>query len=77
LPSYDEARDLPPGLLPPELNGGSSASALGPARFVGLCGLPVVLADVITERRPTGGADADAHALAAQLRTMAANPLGL
>ncbi|MGW5669475.1 hypothetical protein [Micromonospora sp. NPDC003776] len=43
FPSYDDARDLPPGMLPPELTGGSTASALGPARFVGLCGLPVVL----------------------------------
>lgn len=43
FPSYDDARDLPPGLLPPELHDGSAGSALGPARFVGLCGLPVVL----------------------------------
>ncbi|MFI7425500.1 hypothetical protein ACIBPB_00790 [Micromonospora sp. NPDC049836] len=167
FPSYDEARDLPPGLLPPELHDGSTTSALGPARFVGLCGLPVVLlglylllrvlrtaawldgtrasvrgalgtrtvdlataevrgggvlrhpvgdeaavrvptlvardpdsgrrvtvplqgvgltalppyelralADAITAGRPTGGRDADAHALAGQLRTMAADPLG-
>lgn len=43
FPSYDDARDLPPGMLPPELTGGTTASTLGPARFVGLCGLPVVL----------------------------------
>ena len=166
FPSYDDARDLPPGMLPPELNEGTTTSALGSARFVGLCGLPVVLlglylllrvlrtaawldgtrasvrgalgtrtvdlataevrggalvhrvgdgavrvptliardrdsgrqvtvplrgmglatlppyelralADAITAGRPTGGRDADAHALAGQLRTMAANPLGL
>ncbi|MCW3839306.1 hypothetical protein ONA70_04240 [Micromonospora yasonensis] len=165
FPSYDDARDLPPGLLPPELNGGATDSPLGPARFVGLCGLPVVLlglylllrvlrtaawldgtrasvrgalgsrtvdlataevqggavvhragdagvrvpslvardrdsgrritiplqgmglatlppyelralADAITAGRPAEGRDADAHALARQLRTMADNPLG-
>jgi hypothetical protein len=42
FPSYEDARDLPPGMLPPELNG-ATGSPLGPARFVGLCGLPFVL----------------------------------
>ncbi|SBT52310.1 hypothetical protein [Micromonospora auratinigra] len=43
MPSYDDARDLPPGMLPPELTGDDTASPLGPGRFVGLCGLPMVL----------------------------------
>ncbi|MEU5722602.1 hypothetical protein [Micromonospora sp. NPDC047738] len=40
FPSYDEARDLPPDMLPPALNDSAPA---GPVRFVGLCGLPIVL----------------------------------
>ncbi|MCW3814724.1 hypothetical protein ONA91_09680 [Micromonospora sp. DR5-3] len=40
FPSYDEARDLPPGMLPPALNDPASP---GSFRFVGLCGLPFVL----------------------------------
>lgn len=35
------------------------------------------LADAMTRGRSTGGRDADVHTLADQLRTMAANPLGL
>ena len=42
LPSYEEARDLPPGMLPPDL-AGTSSSGPTPVRFVGLCGLPFVL----------------------------------
>ncbi|MFJ8577132.1 hypothetical protein [Micromonospora sp. NPDC093277] len=42
FPSYDDARDLPPGMLPPELHGDAAAGP-GPIRFVGLCGLPFVL----------------------------------
>ncbi|MFD2764210.1 hypothetical protein [Micromonospora eburnea] len=41
FPSYDDARDLPPGMLPPSLHG--DATLPGPVRFVGLCGLPFVL----------------------------------
>jgi hypothetical protein len=40
FPSYDEARDLPPGMLPPALN---DTAPPGPVQFVGLCGLPFVL----------------------------------
>ncbi|MFU8870491.1 hypothetical protein [Micromonospora sp. SL4-19] len=42
FPSYDDARDLPPGMLPPDLTDGSGG-APSPSRFVGLCGLPFVL----------------------------------
>ncbi|MFU8849702.1 hypothetical protein ACNAW0_01715 [Micromonospora sp. SL1-18] len=165
FPSYDDARDLPPGMLPPDLHDGAAA-APGRFRLVGLCGLPFVLlglylllrvlrtaawlqgtrasvrgafgartvdlataevhggtaaypaggdavvrvptvvardrdtgrritiplqgmglatlppyelralADAMTAGRPNNGRDADAHALAGQLRTMADNPLG-
>jgi hypothetical protein len=40
FPSYDDARDLPPGMLPPALR---DTAAPEPLRLVGLCGLPVVL----------------------------------
>ncbi|WP_422738445.1 hypothetical protein ACN263_03890 [Micromonospora sp. WMMD729] len=42
--SYEEARDLPPGMLPPALreSGGGSGRGL----FLGLCGLPFVLLGV-------------------------------
>ncbi|KAB1949775.1 hypothetical protein F8271_00640 [Micromonospora sp. ALFpr18c] len=45
LASYEEARDLPPGMLPPALreSGGGSGGS-GP--FIGLCGLPFVLLGV-------------------------------
>ncbi|MGC5018332.1 hypothetical protein [Micromonospora sp. DT47] len=44
LASYDQARDLPPGLLPPELRDSPPADdGLGAGRFLGLCGLPFVL----------------------------------
>ncbi|MFE9958230.1 hypothetical protein [Micromonospora sp. NPDC005299] len=165
VPSYDDVRDLPPDLLPPDLHGGATAPA--PLRYAGLCGLPFVLlglylvlrvlrtaawldgtrasvrgafgtrtvdlataevrggtiahrvgddrvvrvpsliardggtgrrvtiplqgpglgnlppyelralAEAITAGRPDQGRDADAHALAGQLRAMAGNPLGL
>ncbi|SCL19903.1 hypothetical protein GA0070624_1866 [Micromonospora rhizosphaerae] len=42
LPSYEDARDLPPGMLPPDLSGSPSAG-LGPGRLVGLCGIPFAL----------------------------------
>jgi len=41
FPSYDDARDLPPGMLPPDLH--DDATVPGAFRLVGLCGLPVVL----------------------------------
>lgn len=168
LPSYEDARDLPPGMLPPDLAGTSSSGAgPTPGRLVGLCGIPFVLlglylvlrvlrtaawlagtrasvrgalatrtvdlataevtagavarrvgdetevrvstvvardpdtgrritiplrgmglaalppyelralADAMTAGRSTDGRDGDVHVLAGQLRTMAANPLGL
>ncbi|MEU7927467.1 hypothetical protein [Micromonospora sp. NPDC049107] len=42
--TYEEARDLPPGMLPPALreSGGGSGRGL----FLGLCGLPFVLLGV-------------------------------
>ncbi|WP_319464053.1 hypothetical protein [Micromonospora sp. RTP1Z1] len=43
FPSYDAARDLPPGMLPPDLAGGSAADPPSPVRFIGLCGVPFVL----------------------------------
>ena len=43
LSSYQAAQDLPPELLPPELRGDTPTAGLGPARFLGLCGLPFVL----------------------------------
>ncbi|MFC4148184.1 hypothetical protein ACFO0M_18175 [Micromonospora mangrovi] len=44
FPSYEDARDVPPGMLPPELTDGSSGGGgLGAGRLVGLCGLPFVL----------------------------------
>src|SRR5437899_1202587 len=42
FPSYEDARDLPPGMLPPDLNDGAAA-APGSIRLVGLCGLPFAL----------------------------------
>lgn len=41
--SYEEARDLPPGLLPPGLRDSADPNQSGPSPFVGLCGLPFVL----------------------------------
>lgn len=119
VPSYDDVRDLPPELLPPDLHDGATA-APAPLRWAGLCGLPFVLlglylvlrvptliardrdsgrrvtiplqgpglgslppaelralADAIAAGRPDQGRDADAHALAGRLRSMAADPLGL
>ncbi|MFG1914007.1 hypothetical protein [Micromonospora sp. NPDC048898] len=43
--SYEEARDLPPGMLPPALRDGGAEQA-GPSPFIGLCGLPFVLLGV-------------------------------
>ncbi|MCX5069395.1 hypothetical protein OOJ91_26465 [Micromonospora lupini] len=43
--SYEEARDLPPGMLPPALRDSGSASG-GPGPLLGLCGLPFVLLGV-------------------------------
>ncbi|MET8356404.1 hypothetical protein [Micromonospora sp. NPDC005171] len=40
--SYEEARDLPPGLLPPGLRDSADPQS-GPSPFLGLCGLPFVL----------------------------------
>lgn len=42
VPSYDDVRDLPPDLLPPDLHDGATA-APAPLRYAGLCGLPFVL----------------------------------
>ncbi|MCG5441014.1 hypothetical protein [Micromonospora foliorum] len=41
--SYEEARDLPPGLLPPALRDSADPNQSGPSPFIGLCGLPFVL----------------------------------
>ncbi|MET7671936.1 hypothetical protein [Micromonospora luteifusca] len=42
--SYEEARDLPPGMLPPALqDSGGGGGESGPSVFIGLCGLPFVL----------------------------------
>ncbi|MFG2051250.1 hypothetical protein ACGFIW_27950 [Micromonospora sp. NPDC048935] len=42
--SYEEARDVPPGMLPPALrDSAGGAEQAGPSPFVGLCGLPFVL----------------------------------
>ncbi|MFG1868804.1 hypothetical protein [Micromonospora arborensis] len=42
--SYEEARDLPPGMLPPALqDSGGRGGEAGPGLFIGLCGLPFVL----------------------------------
>ncbi|RAO26632.1 hypothetical protein PSN13_06661 [Micromonospora saelicesensis] len=41
--SYEEARDLPPGLLPPGLRDSADPNQSGPSPFVGLYGLPFVL----------------------------------
>ncbi|MEU5780324.1 hypothetical protein [Micromonospora lupini] len=43
--SYEEARDLPPGMLPPALRESGGGSE-GPGPFLGLCGLPFVLLGV-------------------------------
>ncbi|MGC4749065.1 hypothetical protein ACLQ28_25890 [Micromonospora sp. DT201] len=44
LSSYEEARDLPPGMLPPVLqDSGGGGEQAGPGLFIGLCGLPFVL----------------------------------
>ncbi|MEU3452801.1 hypothetical protein ABZ671_04245 [Micromonospora sp. NPDC006766] len=40
FPSYEEARDLPPGMLPPALHDTAVPESF---RLVGLCGLPFVL----------------------------------
>ena len=42
VPSYDDVRDLPPDLLPPDLHDGATAAPT-PLRWAGLCGLPFVL----------------------------------
>lgn len=42
--SYEEARDLPPGMLPPALRDSEGSSGRG--LFLGLCGLPFVLLGV-------------------------------
>ncbi|MGC4876303.1 hypothetical protein ACLQ26_08595 [Micromonospora sp. DT43] len=42
--SYEEARDLPPGMLPPALR--ESGGSAGPGPVLGLCGLPFVLLGV-------------------------------
>ncbi|MBQ0903076.1 hypothetical protein [Micromonospora sp. U21] len=47
--SYEEARDLPPGMLPPALRdsgGGGGWDQSGSGRLVGLCGLPFALLGV-------------------------------
>ncbi|MGI5525647.1 hypothetical protein ACQEUX_32545 [Micromonospora sp. CA-259024] len=44
--SYEEARDLPPGLLPPGLRDAGGGDQAGPGPFIGLCGLPFVLLGV-------------------------------
>ncbi|MEU5959587.1 hypothetical protein ABZ777_00075 [Micromonospora parva] len=41
--SYEEARDLPPGLLPPGLRDSADPNQSGPGPFIGLCGLPFLL----------------------------------
>ncbi|MET8119025.1 hypothetical protein [Micromonospora sp. NPDC005189] len=42
--SYEEARDLPPGMLPPALrDSGGGVDQTGPGPFIGLCALPFVL----------------------------------
>ncbi|MFF4876402.1 hypothetical protein [Micromonospora sp. NPDC000668] len=47
LATYEEARDLPPGLLPPGLqDSGSGGDQTGPGPLVGLCGLPFALLGV-------------------------------
>ncbi|MBQ0976647.1 MULTISPECIES: hypothetical protein [Micromonospora] len=45
LTSYEDARDIPPELLPPELRDGGTGGGpgLGAGRFLGLCGLPIAL----------------------------------
>ncbi|GAB3343365.1 hypothetical protein RMN56_06470 [Micromonospora halotolerans] len=42
VPSYDDVRDLPPELLPPDLHDGAAATPT-PLRYAGLCGLPFLL----------------------------------
>ncbi|MEU5942621.1 hypothetical protein ABZ807_26405 [Micromonospora sp. NPDC047548] len=42
LTSYQNGRDLPPELLPPELRE-PSTTGLGAGRFIGLCGVPFAL----------------------------------
>ncbi|WP_433285381.1 hypothetical protein [Micromonospora sp. CA-244673] len=42
VPSYDDVRDLPPELLPPDLHEGATAAPT-PLRYAGLCGVPFVL----------------------------------
>ncbi|MET8348960.1 MULTISPECIES: hypothetical protein [unclassified Micromonospora] len=47
--SYEEARDVPPGMLPPALRdsgGGGGWDQSGSGRLVGLCGLPFALLGV-------------------------------
>ncbi|WP_410809639.1 hypothetical protein [Micromonospora sp. 067-2] len=46
--TYEGARDLPPGMLPPGLqdSGSSSWDQGGPGRLVGLCGLPFAVLSV-------------------------------
>ncbi|MEV0805245.1 hypothetical protein [Micromonospora sp. NPDC050200] len=42
ISSYQDGRDLPPELLPPELRD-PSTTGLGAGRFIGLCGVPFAL----------------------------------
>ncbi|MCG5468686.1 hypothetical protein LADH09A_002555 [Micromonospora sp. LAH09] len=45
--SYEEARDLPPGMLPPALrDSGAGADQSNPVPVIGLCGLPFLLLGV-------------------------------
>ncbi|MEU4470215.1 hypothetical protein [Micromonospora sp. NPDC023888] len=45
--SYEEARDLPPGMLPPALrDADGNAGQAGLSPFIGLCGLPFVLLSI-------------------------------
>ncbi|MET8040115.1 hypothetical protein ABZU25_04510 [Micromonospora sp. NPDC005215] len=45
--SYEEARDVPPGMLPPALRDtDSGAERAGLSPFIGLCGLPFVLLSI-------------------------------
>ncbi|PWR11805.1 hypothetical protein DKT68_04805 [Micromonospora acroterricola] len=44
--SYEEARDLPPGMLPPALRDSGGGDQSGTGLLAGLCGLPFVLLGV-------------------------------
>ncbi|MBM0237769.1 hypothetical protein JNW88_12425 [Micromonospora sp. ATA32] len=62
LTTYENARDLPPGMLPPELQdssaGGSGwdGAGPGPALLLGLFGVPFVLLGLIMALRALGAA---------------------